>query len=134
MSRATAITNVRIFDGERAISDTTVVVGGARIEAVGPSVPRDAVVVDGRGATLMPGLIDSHVHTDMDGLHDALKFGVTTELEMMGRWSARRRGEIAERNDVADLRSPEMGVTPKGGHPTEYLKSRQPTFSSYPPW
>jgi hypothetical protein len=30
MSRATAITNVRIFDGERAIRDTTVVVG-ARI-------------------------------------------------------------------------------------------------------
>ena len=59
MSRATAITNVRIFDGERAISATTVVVGGARIEAVGPPVPRDAVVVDGRGATLMPGLIDS---------------------------------------------------------------------------
>jgi len=62
MSHATAITNVRIFDGQRAISATTVVIGGARIEAVGPSVPRDAVVVDGRGATLMPGLIDSHVH------------------------------------------------------------------------
>jgi imidazolonepropionase-like amidohydrolase len=26
----------------------------------------------------MPGLIDSHVHTDIDGLHDALLFGVTT--------------------------------------------------------
>jgi imidazolonepropionase-like amidohydrolase len=128
MSRATAIANVRIFDGERAISDTTVLIGGARIEAVGPSVPRDAVVVDGRGATLMPGLIDSHVHTDMAGLRDALKFGVTTELEMMGRWSARRRREIAERNDVADLRSAEMGVTPKGGHPTEYMNSSSNLF------
>ncbi|MGO9187099.1 MAG: amidohydrolase family protein, partial [Streptosporangiaceae bacterium] len=128
MSHATAITNVRIFDGERAISATTVVIGGARIEAVGPSVPRDAVVVDGRGATLMPGLIDSHVHTDMDGLHDALKFGVTTELEMMGRWSARRRREIAERNDVADLRSAGMGVTAKGGHPTEYMNSSSNLF------
>jgi len=117
MNRATAITNLRIFDGERAISDTTVVIGGARIEAVGPAVPRDAGVVDGRGATLMPGLIDSHVHTDIDGLRDALKFGVTTELEMMGRWSARRRREIAERNDIADLRSAGMGVTPKGGTP-----------------
>ncbi len=128
MSHATAITNVRIFDGQRAISATAVVIGGARIEAVGPSAPRDAVVVDGRGATLMPGLIDSHVHTNMDGLHDALKFGVTTELEMMGHWSARRRREIAERNDVADLRSPGMGVTAKGGHPTEYMNSSSNLF------
>ena len=128
MSRATAIANVRIFDGERAISDTTVVIGGARIEAVGPSVPRDAVVVDGRSATLMPGLIDSHVHTDIDGLRDALKFGVTTELEMMGRWSARRRREVAGRNDIADLRSAGMGVTAKGGHPTEYMNSSSNLF------
>ena len=115
MSRATAITNARIFDGERAISDTTVVVGGARIEAVGPSVPRDAVVVDGRGATLMPGLIDSHVHTDMDG-HDALKFGVTTELEMMGRWSARAQGDgRKERCGRPAFRG--NGRHPEGGPP-----------------
>jgi imidazolonepropionase-like amidohydrolase len=71
----------------------------------------------------LPGLIDAHVHTDMDGLRDALKFGVTTELEMMGRWSAKQRRAIAEHNDSADLRSPGMGVTPKGGHPTEYMRS-----------
>jgi uncharacterized membrane protein len=71
----------------------------------------------------MPSPIDAYVHTDMDGLHDALKFGVTTELEMMGRWSAKQRKEISERNDVADLRSPGMGVTPREGHPTEYMSS-----------
>jgi imidazolonepropionase-like amidohydrolase len=59
----------------------------------------------------------------MDGLRDALRFGVTTELEMMGRWSARQRRRIAERSDVADLRSPGMGVTAEGGHPTEYMSS-----------
>ena len=62
----------------------------------------------------MPGLIDSHVHTDLDGLHDALLFGVTTELEMNGRWTSKQRKEIAELNDIADLRSPGMGITPKG--------------------
>jgi imidazolonepropionase-like amidohydrolase len=90
---------------------------------VGGAVPAGATVLDGRGKTLMPGLIDSHVHTDMDGLHDALKFGVTTELEMQGRWSAKQRKEISQRNDIADLRSPGMGVTPKGGHPSEYISS-----------
>jgi imidazolonepropionase-like amidohydrolase len=100
-----------------------VVIKGASIQAVGGEVSAGATVIDGRGKTLLPGLIDSHVHTDMDGLHDALKFGVTTELEMQGRWSPKQRKEISERNDVADLRSPGMGVTPKGGHPSEYISS-----------
>jgi len=123
MDRITAITNVRIFDGERVLNDTTVVINGAYIQMVGGVVPTGATVIDGHGKTLMPGLIDAHVHTDIDGLHDALKFGVTTELEMMGHWSAKQRKEISERNDIADMRSPGMGVTPKGGHPTEYMSS-----------
>jgi imidazolonepropionase-like amidohydrolase len=119
----TAITNVQVFDGEKVVTDQTVVIKGASIQAVGGEVSAGATVIDGRGKTLLPGLIDSHVHTDMDGLHDALKFGVTTELEMQGRWSPKQRKEISERNDVADLRSPGMGVTPKGGHPSEYISS-----------
>ena len=90
----TAITNARVFDGERVIDDQTVVIDGAHIQAVGGEVPDGATVIDAHGATLMPGLIDSHVHTDLDGLHDALLFGVTTELEMNGHWSAKR----AQRN------------------------------------
>ena len=119
----TAITNARIFDGERVIDAQTVVIDGAHIQSVGGSVPDGATVIAAQGSTLMPGLIDSHVHTDMDGLRDALKFGVTTELEMNGHWSARQRKEIFERNDIADLRSPGMGLTSKGGHPTQYMSS-----------
>jgi imidazolonepropionase-like amidohydrolase len=119
----TAITNARIFDGERVIGDNIVVIHGGRIHNVGGVVPAGATVIDANGATLMPGLIDSHVHTDFDGLHDALLFGVTTELEMMGRWSFRERKKIAERHDVADIRSAGMGVTPPGGHPSQYMKS-----------
>jgi dihydroorotase-like cyclic amidohydrolase len=40
-------------------------------------------VVDGVGATLLPGLIDSHVHAmRAANLTRALAFGVTTELDM----------------------------------------------------
>ena len=124
----TVITNARIFDGERVIDDQIVVVDGANVHAVGGAVPAGATVIDAQGATLMPGLIDSHVHTDMDGLHDALLFGVTTELEMNGRWSARQRKEISECNDIADLRSAGMGVTAKGGHPTQYMSSSSNLF------
>jgi len=121
--QTTAIINARIFDGELVIENKTVVIKGALIQAVGGAVPAGATVIDGRGKTLLPGLIDSHVHTDMNGLQDALKFGITTELEMQGRWSAKQRKQISERNDIADLRSPGMGVTPKGGHPSEYISS-----------
>ena len=119
----TTITNAQIFDGERVIEDQTVVIDGAKIHSVGGIAPTGANVIDAHGATLLPGLIDSHVHTDLNGLHDALSFGVTTELEMNGRWSHKERKQIAERNDIADLRSPGMGITPKGGHPTQYMSS-----------
>ncbi len=119
----TAIINARIFDGVRVIDDATVVINGGNIQSVGGEVPSGATVIDGHGATLMPGLIDSHVHTDMHGLRDALLFGVTTELEMNGHWTTKKRKEIAERTDIADLRSSGMGLTPPGGHPTEYMSS-----------
>jgi len=73
----TAIINTRIFDGERVIGGQTVVIDGAHISAVGGEVPVGAAIINAQGATLMPGLIDAHVHTDFDGLRDALLFGVT---------------------------------------------------------
>src|ERR1017187_2802312 len=121
MDRITAITNVRIFDGDSVIDAHTVVINGAHIQALGGETPAGATVIDAHGATLMPGLIDAHVHTDMEGLTDALVFGVTTELEMMGHWTREERQEISERDDIADLRSAGMGLTPPGGHPTEYI-------------
>jgi len=119
----TAITNARVFDGERVIDGQTVVIDGASISAVGGAVPAGAAVVDAHGATLMPGLIDAHVHTSLDGLRDALAFGITTELEMQGHWTARDRKEVAERNDVADIRSAGMGITAPGGHPSELFSN-----------
>jgi imidazolonepropionase-like amidohydrolase len=85
VNRITAITNVRIFDGESVINNKTLVINGTYIQAVSGEAPSEAAIVDGQGKTLLPGLIDAHVHTDMSGLRDALKFGVTTELEMQGR-------------------------------------------------
>ena len=127
----TVVTNARIFDGERVIDDHLVVIHGANVHSVGGVAPARATVIDAKGETLMPGLIDSHVHTDMDGLHDALLFGVTTELEMNGRWTTKQRKDISERDDIADLRSSGMGVTAKGGHPTQYMKSSGNLFIRY---
>ncbi|GHV55173.1 imidazolonepropionase [Spirochaetia bacterium] len=118
-----AIINAKIFDGENVIDDTTVVIKDGIIQSVGGEIPEGATIIDAAGKTLMPGLIDSHTHTDMNGLKDALKFGVTTELEMNGTWSANERKKVADSSDMADLRSPGMGITSKGGHPSEYQSS-----------
>ena len=51
--------------------DSTVILSGNRIRAVGPSattrVPREARVIDAHGKWLIPGLIDSHVHFFQSG-------------------------------------------------------------------
>lgn len=61
------VRNVRIFDGrsERLSDATHVLVRGNAIAAIGPALAGSAPsakVIDGRGRTLMPGLIDVHVH------------------------------------------------------------------------
>jgi imidazolonepropionase-like amidohydrolase len=59
--------NVRVFDGRSTTlsSPTAVLVRGNRIAAIGAgAVPAHPAVtiIDGGGRTLMPGLIDAHVH------------------------------------------------------------------------
>src|SRR4051794_25859338 len=83
-AQPTAITNVRLFDGTKVIQHATVVIDGTLIVAAGAMValPSDAKVIDGNGKTLLPGLIDSHTHVFPGSLVRALRFGVTTELDM----------------------------------------------------
>jgi imidazolonepropionase-like amidohydrolase len=58
----------RLFDGtgERARENVVIVVEGDRIQRVAPAaevnIPREASVVDLSRATVLPGLIDCHVH------------------------------------------------------------------------
>lgn len=85
VSDSFAITGVRVFDGSALIPSATVVVLNGRIEAVGANVaaPAGFPVIDGTGATLLPGLIDSHAHArTRQELERALQFGVTTEMDM----------------------------------------------------
>ncbi|CAN7508270.1 amidohydrolase family protein [Paenibacillus sp. LjRoot153] len=122
LEQVTAITNVRIFDGDQIIAPRHIVIKGESIISVGGDLPADATIIDGENATLMPGLIDAHVHTSIGGLRDALKFGVTTELEMNGDFTKRGREiQLKNVNDVADVRSAGTAITAPGGHPDELL-------------
>jgi imidazolonepropionase-like amidohydrolase len=115
----TAITNVRIFDGERVLRETTVLLDDGRIAAVGGDAPAGAQTVDASGGTLLPGLFDAHVHTSEQALAYALKFGITTELEMQGLLTRHNRAHISENDSLADVRSAGFAITPPGGHPSE---------------
>jgi imidazolonepropionase-like amidohydrolase len=121
-----AITNVRIFDGEQMIPDGTVVISGRTISHVGKEkkIPPDAEVIDGAGATLLPGLIDSHAHDQGFGVERALVFGVTTELEMFGDTEvARFLREQEEANGAprwASLITAGILATAPGGHGTQF--------------
>ncbi|MEV0614178.1 amidohydrolase family protein [Nonomuraea sp. NPDC050404] len=118
----TLIRNVRVFDGERTVPATDVLIDGDRITEPGDDRPADTVV-DGTGRTLLPGLIDAHAHAYDGDLAEALRFGVTTELDMnnLPPILAAQRRLAAERDDVADLRSSGMIATAPGGHPTQIM-------------
>ncbi|GGM11935.1 amidohydrolase family protein [Dactylosporangium sucinum] len=100
-----AILDTTVIDGTGAPPQRgmTVVVDGDRIGAVGPAretrVPGDAVIVDGRGRFVIPGLVDMHVHSSGDDAVDPplyLANGVTTVREMSGHpalHESRRRVE-----------------------------------------
>lgn len=123
---AFAITGVRVFDGEGVLPVATVVVRDGRIEAVGAEVvvPEGVPAVDGSGQTLLPGFIDAHTHSWGDARQDALRFGVTAELDMFGDWNRlpelRAQRESLDATGAADLWTAGATVTTEGGHGTQY--------------
>ena len=78
MMKSLAIRSVRVIDGTgRTIERATVVIRGATIAAVGSDrdipLPRGTIKIDGRGLTLLPGLIDCHVHLCLGGEPDVVE-------------------------------------------------------------
>ena len=117
---STLIRGARIFDGQRLRPASNVLLAGGAVAGIGDEVgvPAGADVVEGRGRTLLPGLIDCHVHAgDVRALGQALAFGVTTELDMFSDpgLAAQRRSLAASRDDVADIRTAVQGATVTGG-------------------
>ncbi len=85
--------NVIPMSREGVVPDQTVVIHGGSIESVGsePSqLPDDAVVVDGSGRYLMPGLAEMHAHVGSADINPRILSlfvlnGVTTARGMLGR-------------------------------------------------
>ena len=108
-----ALTNVRVFDGERLLEPGTVVIDGMHIG----TDPAGAPTQDGAGGVLLPGLIDCHIHlTDAATLTALARQGVTTGLDM-GTWPPELVASLRGRPGVTDIRSSGTGAThPASAH------------------
>ncbi|MCW5935686.1 MAG: amidohydrolase family protein [Fimbriimonadaceae bacterium] len=107
-------TDVRVFDGkaDRLSGPTNVLVVGNKIASIGAGAgPGDGtVVIAGAGKTLMPGLIDAHVHM-MFSMVPQMALA-TTDLAYAGIAAAQGSEEMLMRGftSVRDLGGPVFGL------------------------
>ena len=144
----TIIHDVRLFDGTGSTSQDgmTVILERSQIDWVGrredAPTARDAEVLDGRGRTLLPGLIDCHAHLLRGGATEAeltadraelravlqavanarrcLEVGVTAVRDLGTRWGA-SAVDLALAIERGEVRGPEMVpaarfIAPAGGY------------------
>ena len=117
-TNATVIKNVRVFDGRRLSDERTVTVEGGIIT---DNAHSNALTVDGQGGTLLPGLIDSHVHlTAIDNLEQGVKWGVTTMLDM-GSPSMALTDSFRHRAGLTDVLGCGNSASAPGGMQTTYM-------------
>ncbi|GAB2681627.1 amidohydrolase family protein [Aliiglaciecola aliphaticivorans] len=120
--------NIRLFDGTEFIENTNVLVKEGLIADISKSIDiqhlGDIRVIEGQNLTVLPGIIDAHTHSYGNALQDALRFGVTTHLDMftneMGLLESVQQRQNLQQTDKADLFSSGTLATVDGGHGTQY--------------
>jgi imidazolonepropionase-like amidohydrolase len=101
----TIFRNVRVLDvvEGRLGSPTSVVIRGNTIAAIEPSADADskAEMIDGKGRTLMPGLIDVHVHMTFGAVLLSDLYDPKTTAEQLGAATAKSATEMLLRGFTA---------------------------------
>jgi imidazolonepropionase-like amidohydrolase len=122
LAAATTIVNAKVFDGRTSQDWTSVRFADGLITtcSVASAAQEGDEVIDASGGTVLPGLIDAHVHLVPGALAQSLTFGVTTVLDMFSTPDlvAEAKEQAGSRPDVADVRSSGVGATAPGGHPS----------------
>ena len=133
------IKDARIFTGEHVLERGSVLVENGIVKYVDNDPPdTDVPIVSGSGSTLIPGLIDAHIHADKGrvlALEQSLRFGVTTVCDMHNEPPnvAKLKKVAKERTDVADFKSSCLAATIDQGWPvpivTLHDKSEEVSYS-----
>ncbi len=99
--------------GKAAVKDAVVVMEGGRVKAVGTkgsvSYPQSAKVISAEGKTILPGLIDGHIHFTAWMPQLFLYFGVTTVYDTANPtdWIIAQRDAV----NKGRIKGPRMFVT-----------------------
>ena len=120
------IRGAKLFDGHRFHAPGCLLVRQGRVAALAERLapPAGVPILEARGGTVLPGLIDAHVHVFPGALQAALRAGVTTEVDMFAGPGliASLRQQASADSGAADLRSAGIGATAPGGHPTRLVE------------
>ncbi|KAK4544132.1 hypothetical protein LTR36_004630 [Oleoguttula mirabilis] len=116
------IKNVRIFDGESTIESGSVLVEDGKISTVSASpIDYSGTTFAKPGHTLLPGLIDVHIHADSGNptaLPQSLRFGVTTVCDLHNEYpNIQKLRQQVEGGDCADLKTTSFAATIEMGWP-----------------
>lgn len=116
------IANIRIFDGEKTIDSGSVLVENGKITKVSDtSISHSGTTISKPGHTLLPGLIDVHIHANGGNdfaLPQSLRCGVTTVCDMMNEWpNIQKLKRQLEGGDCADLKTTSFAATVEDGWP-----------------
>jgi len=143
-----AITQARLIDGTGSppLENAVIIIKEGKFAEVGPEgkidIPKNAEVIDVKGKTVIPGLIDAHVHivyppnkeetylvNDSIGsfraahfLHRHLMGGITTVRDVAGYHNVSVMAKKAFREGILVGSRPivvNQGITCTGGHGTE---------------
>ncbi|KAM3419763.1 aryldialkylphosphatase [Cercospora zeina] len=127
------IKDVRIFDGETTTESGCVLVEHGKISRVSnEAIEYDGKVISKPGHTLLPGLIDVHVHCDNANpiaLPQALRFGCTTLCDMHNEFpNIQKLREQVKGGDCADIKTTSYAATIDGGWPEAITRAEIATW------
>jgi imidazolonepropionase-like amidohydrolase len=128
-----AIKDALIFTGDEYLKDYTILVENGKISKLQPQsepLPNDIQAISRPGNTVIPGLIDAHVHGlegNVQCLEQSLRFGITTVCDMHNDdKSLDSLTELAQdlqgKSKYANFKCAGAGATIEGGWPAAVLK------------
>lgn len=123
----TIVKDVDVFDGEQVLENVNFAFSAEGIEYISPNKKRrkNSTIIDGKGKTILPPLINAHVHVrNSDNLKEALNAGIFGMLDMFS--TDGRANRLRVYNDsltFSKFFSSNVGATPPGGHGTQFRVS-----------
>ncbi len=123
------IQNVRLFDGDAVHTNATVIIDDGIVRTIDTSAPTaftGSNVIDGSGSTVVPGLINAHVHLkNFEQAEEAVQDGVLTLINMAGLdfpFQDAMRDKGKSEAHLPYFISARNMVTVTNGHGTQYVQ------------